>query len=495
MKILKKLFVIMLCLALTFSLFACGYGAEEDGDYYGGYEGGYGYDYGYGIEYAADIGVGGKGAAIGGLSPERIDAYEGGYVEDGYLEDGETEITEKEPSEEYEQLQSGLITASAWNDNQYYEYYKTFFARAEEKPEEAEKEVVGKEGEEEEDGLSENDDSYKQPQNGKFACFLSDNWGFDTLHRVTVKVADEEGAAVAGASVAYYNSKQQELFAVTDANGVAYIFPDTESGNFTVKSGEYSAVGTFDEQTKECSVTLGGKKEKTNVIKLMFVVDVTGSMGDELNYLKTELTDVIHRVALSNEDVRIDLALLFYRDDGDDEKFAYYDFLTVTEEANLEAQLKNLKKHYATGGGDYPEALDEAILMATEKDWGEENSTKIIFHIFDAPPHTNTVQKERYDKAVKLAAKKGIRVNPVLCSGADLLCEYLARQTAIQTAGYFIYITDHSGIGDTHYDPDIPNAVVEKLNELIIRLINGFHSGTFAEPVPWNEGVSPDGEQ
>ena len=33
---------------------------------------------------------------------------------------------------------------------------------------------------------------------------------------------------------------------------------------------------------------------------VMFVVDVTGSMGDELDYLKTELADVINRIAVQS---------------------------------------------------------------------------------------------------------------------------------------------------------------------------------------------------
>ncbi|MBP5242821.1 MAG: VWA domain-containing protein, partial [Clostridia bacterium] len=262
-------------------------------------------------------------------------------------------------------------------------------------------------------------------------------------------------------------------------------FTDAESGSFTVKSGKNSVMGAFTSENRNIETTLNGAEEKANVIKLMFVVDVTGSMGDEFDYLTNELADVIGRVAANDEQTKIDLAFLFYRDDEDQEKFSYVDFINVNDQTGLETQRQKLAKQRASGGGDYPEAVDEALELAVSRNWGEENATRLIFHILDAPPHEQAENKTRYEKAVKDAAAKGIRINPILCSGADTLCEYLVRQEAIFTAGTFIYVTDHSGIGNSPRDPDVPNAVVEKLNDMLVRLINGYHTGTFAEPEPW----------
>ena len=50
----------------------------------------------------------------------------------------------------------------------------------------------------------------------------------------------------------------------------------------------------------------------------MFIVDATGSMGDELEFLKTELLDVIQRVQNDNNNSTIRLGSVFYRDEGDD---------------------------------------------------------------------------------------------------------------------------------------------------------------------------------
>jgi hypothetical protein len=105
----------------------------------------------------------------------------------------------------------------------------------------------------------------------------------------------------------------------------------------------------------------------------------------------------------------------------------------------------------------------------------------------DAPPHSGSSYQNTYFSAVETAAEKGIRFCPVLCSGADTLTEYLMRQTAIYTGGTFVFITDDSGIGNAHHDPNLPNVTVEALNSLMVRLINGYHSGSFADPIDWRQ--------
>ncbi|MBR1625409.1 MAG: hypothetical protein IJ676_06690, partial [Clostridia bacterium] len=200
-------------------------------------------------------------------------------------------------------------------------------------------------------------------------------------------------------------------------------------------------------------------------------------------------------VKQSGNSVAIDLALLFYRDNGDQEKFYYSDFERVTEGNGMKNKLSVLSKQNATGGGDYQEAVDEALVLAMGKNWGDENSTKLIFHVLDAPAHDDAIYRTRYANAVKVAAAKGIRLNPVLCSGADLICEYTMRQAAIYTGGTIVHITDDSGIGGEHFDPEIENLVVEKLNDLLVRLIVGYHSGVMSDPVPWNGTKTEDEQQ
>ena len=223
----------------------------------------------------------------------------------------------------------------------------------------------------------------------------------------------------------------------------------------------------------------------------MFVVDATGSMGDEMRYLVSELGDVLKRIVDKNG-VRIELGFLFYRDDCDKQnKFFEVDFTDVTDQAQYLKMQETLKLQNAMGGGDYPEALDEALLKAVNYKWAA-NATKIIFNVLDAPCHETDTDKKNFSSAVNAAAAKGIRICPIMASGADLLTEYLTRQAAILTGGTFVFITDDSGIGGSHYDPNLPNAVIERLNDLMVRLVDGYYTGTFADPVYWRDAVKAE---
>lgn len=394
------------------------------------------------------------------------------------------------PESGQENVRAGQMTATAWNDNDYYSMWLEQFAVYDEQSQEQiDEQSQGQSVEGQEQGE-------KKKENGMFSRFVGDNnWGFDTTKRVKVTVKSDDKAVV-GAKVTFIESDQSTLTAITDAKGVAYLFPQADEGKVTVVKDNLTQEGTFTKEERNVDVTFEENKIKVNLIKLMFVIDATGSMGDEISYLKAELNDVIQRVVKQSENsVAIDLALLFYRDDGDQEKFYYSDFERVTEGNGMKNKLSVLSKQNATGGGDYEEAVDEALVLAMGKNWGEENSTKLIFHVLDAPAHDEAIYRTRYANAVKVAAAKGIRLNPVLCSGADLICEYTMRQAAIYTGGTIVHITDDSGIGGEHFDPEIENLVVEKLNDLLVRLIVGYHSGVMSDPVPWNGTKTEDEQQ
>ena len=354
-------------------------------------------------------------------------------------------------------LPAGMITAGAWNDNDYYQMWRDLFVQGE--------------------------------ANGKFFDFTMPNnsWGFDSLNRIKVTVNDGENP-VAGAKVVASDESGNKVFsAVTDAQGNAYLFTSVENGKITVTSGEGSADLEFTKDSRELVATLDKFEEKRDVIEIMFVVDVTGSMGDEISFLKAELADVINKIASNNSGADIRLALLFYRDTYDSVPFDYYDFTDVTTPSGLEKQQQALNKQYASGGGDYPEAVDEALEMAVNQQWSTGATTKLIFQVLDAPAHDGAKYKEKLNTATKTAAEKGIRICPIICSGSALVAEYTMREAAIYTGGTFIYVTDDSGIGGSHHDPGLPNATVELLNSMLVRLVNGYHTGKFATPIYWKE--------
>ena len=387
--------------------------------------------------------------------------YGGGDYYKGDIAEGEMEGVENGENTESQVVQkpAGLMTAGAWNDNDNYDFWKTLF---------------------EQNGEG----------TGKFFSYFGErSWGFNSYNRIKVTVQNGENP-VAGAKVVCKNQAGEVVFkAVSDAVGVAYVFTDELTGVVEATSGSFSANADFTAENRDLTLSLTDSEPKQDVIELSFVVDVTGSMGDEISFLQNELVDVISRVSTTNPQTQINLSMLFYRDYTDKEVFKYYDFVDVTTSEGLASQVSAIKTQLANGGGDYPEAVSDALERAVNQQWSSNTTTKIIFHVLDAPPHSNDTNRTKFYSAVKQAAEKGIRICPIICSGAAELTEYLMRQAAIYTGGTFVFVTDDSGIGNPHHDPDLPNVTVEALNSLMVRLINGYHIGEFAPPVNWRDEV------
>ena len=350
---------------------------------------------------------------------------------------------------------SGLITAAAWNDNDNYLYWQDLFSQDVSAP-------------------------------GKFYNYYGVNsWGFNSYNRIKVTVKNGENV-VAGASVVAYNQENTAVYkAISNANGVAYLFCDDDVGTIIATSGESSSTVEFTAEQRDLTVELNSNADKMNVVELMFVVDVTGSMSDEISFLKNEIVDVVNKISASDNQTQIKIALLFYRDRGDAENLIYFDFEDVTTPEGLQKQQNAIKTQSAMGGGDFPEYVDEALELAVSKSWSDTATTKIIFHLLDAPPHSTDSDKIRFNTATLKAAELGIRYCPILSSGADTLTEYVTRQAALHTGGTFVFITDDSGIGNPHHDPNLPNITVEALNSLMVRLVKGYHTGVFPEAIDW----------
>ena len=395
---------------------------------------------------------GGHGGAPGDSS---VPDYESSPVGDKDGDGGEPGENQnnKRPS-------AGQLTAGEWSDIKNYSFYLNLFSIAEDPDVE---------------------ESQRRTSFSKFENYF----GFETRFMVTVNV-DHNALPVNDAEVKLIDADQHLLFiARTDARGNAFLFPeyDLTGENITVnvKSGSAQESQTliYNPQ-KKLQITLKGREPKRSVLDLMFVIDTTGSMGDEIRYLKSEIEDVIGKISTANPNLTVNLALLFYRDIGDEYVTRYFDFTT-----NIALQKSNLSKQSANGGGDFPEAADKALQEAVDKRWTTGNATRLIFHVCDAPPHDKQENKTVFFNAVKAAAQKGIRIIPVASSGIDLNTEFLLRQEAIMTGGTYIFLTDDSGIGNSHLEPSIGEYVVEYLNACMVRVVNEYLTGVETEPVPY----------
>jgi len=205
---------------------------------------------------------------------------------------------------------------------------------------------------------------------------------------------------------------------------------------------------------------------------IVFAVDATSSMRDEIKYLKAELYDIIGRVKDEQKDLLIRTGSIFYRDKSD---------RYVVRQSNLTEDLESTADYIldqsASGGGDYEEAVEEALITATEDmNWSDKAVARILFLILDAPPHNNLVIKKKIEEATKKAAAMGIRIIPLTCSGIDKATEYLMRSLALATNGTYAFLNNESGVGGHHIEPSTDSYNNELLNDLFIRLIRQFTS-------------------
>jgi len=221
---------------------------------------------------------------------------------------------------------------------------------------------------------------------------------------------------------------------------------------------------------RKLDIILNRPAESIRNLDVLFMVDATGSMGDEISYLKSELEDIIG--GLNNGiQLKTRTSLVFYRDRGDEYVVRDFGF-----DSNLINVKNNLSKQYASGGGDFEEAVEEAMESAIyQQQWSTQGpSAKLMFMILDAPPHHDSKRIKSIQRSVKEAAAKGITLIPVVASGIDKNTEFLMRFMAMSTNGTYVFLTDDSGIGNSHLKPTTGSYQVEQLNALLNRLIRKY---------------------
>lgn len=358
-------------------------------------------------------------------------------------------------NEQREGIQAAQLTASEWSDIKNYDFYLSLF------------------------------ESSQESRKGEFVAYFEKGY-FDTLNMVEVTIQNDD-TKLYGAIVELLNDNQEVIYtAITNATGNAYLFPKADQldsiSNIVVSYDGQIINQEYKYSFDNNSITIDFSTNCThqNIIEIMFVIDTTGSMGDEIAYLKAEIDYVISAAKDSNPTSTIKLALLFYRDQGDDYVTKYFDFTT-----DINKQKSKLSAQSAAGGGDFEEAVDVALDEAVMKNWSEENTTKLLFHVLDAPPHYAQENMTKYYQAIFKASEKGIRIIPVASSGIDKYTEYLLRNEAMMTGGTYVFITNDSGIGGDHIEASVGETVVEYLNHLLIRLINEYHTGVEGEKIPY----------
>lgn len=342
---------------------------------------------------------------------------------------------------EQESPTGGVLTAAIWDDHVYRPQFQTFLAR------------------------------YPQYQN---------QWAVDMARRVTIRVEDSAGVAVGDAPIALRGPDGAIINLRTHGDGTTYFWPTTnqlaygqQGSTFAVaaQAGKFRKEAWFGVPATDTTWTLRldgvPTRAQTPALDVAFVVDCTGSMGDEIAYLQNELAGVVKRAKTEHSMRRLRLGLVLYRDRGDDFVTKSFGF---TED--LGTYLSWLKTAQAMGGGDMPESVNAALADTVQKlDWAGDETGRVAFLVADAPPHYYADEQYTYKNAIVDLNAKGVKLVTVGASGIDKSTEYLFRQMSVYTGGRYVFLTDDSGVGDSHLVPDITGYQVEHLDKILVRTI------------------------
>ena len=330
--------------------------------------------------------------------------------------------------------QAGLLTGGEWNDNAHWADWQALYS------------------------THKDWNSYKM------------TWKNAADYRIAVKVTSN-GEPLEGAKVSCGSAISS---AVTDNKGMAYLFYKSIDGaTQEITVDYYNQKKTLDgvkgNAEVECELGTVGNDEELKSLDFMIMCDTTGSMGDELEYLKVELESIVRKIQSENANILTRTSVNFYRDEGDEYVVRQFPFTD-----DIEKSAKAITEQTADGGGDFPEAVHTALESAVEgHDWSE-NSVKIMFLVLDAPPHEDAQIIDSVNKQIRAAAEKGIRIVPIASSGIDKSTEYLLRTMAFTTGGTYTFLTDDSGVGGSHLEPTVGAYNVEKLSDMMIRIVNSY---------------------
>lgn len=299
----------------------------------------------------------------------------------------------------------------------------------------------------------------------------------DMSRRLSIRVVDSQGRGVNAAHVRISN--QGGAFeGLTHSDGSFDFFPSMSAPGITGQARldvrvEQLTVGA------EVQVPAQGEGQPITVrlnavvqapapvLDLGFLIDVTGSMGDELRYINTEIASIVRRVEQASPGVRVRVAATFYRDRMDEMVVQQIPFTT-----NVMGFASAMQNVMATGGGDYPEDLNAGIDAAMNRlAWSEGAATRVLVVIADAPPQHYGDTQFTYREAMVRAQQRGIRLLPVAASGADRRVEFLFRAMGVMTSTPYVYLTDDSGVGGSHMEADTDRVAVERFNDALVRLL------------------------
>ena len=297
----------------------------------------------------------------------------------------------------------------------------------------------------------------------------------DVSERYVITVLDVAGAPVHGALVKVGHEDAEVWQGRSYADGRTLWMPGSVADRDTVS--EVTVTVEIDGMTAEQTFAMGEGVATDWELRLdqawqpaapvpldvVYLIDATGSMTDEIGLLKETLAWVAGEIQGGEVSVDLRMGMVAYRDRDEE-------FVTEVYElgGDVEALRRGVKQLEAEGGGDTLESLNEGLYEAVSgMNWRAGDAVKLVFLVADAGPHLDYDQDRDYAVEMRKALSEGIKVHTVATSGLQAYGEYVFRQVAQHTMGTFVFLV-YGGF-TTH---DVGQQFSEEnLDQLIVDLV------------------------
>ena len=232
----------------------------------------------------------------------------------------------------------------------------------------------------------------------------------------------------------------------------------------------------------ETSVEKILKSEMDNGLDICFVVDTTGSMGDDIENAKENMENILEHIETKSKNYRV--ALIDYRDYSErtkeSEDYPYKVQLYFT--SNKEAITYVINSLDLGHGGDNKETVYSALMSAVNLDW-RIDAKKVIIILGDAAPldpepitnytyedvllalfnaDINIDYEESDDRVVNTLDTSLINVFSIGADSSSDAADFFEK-ISISTGGSYAGVEDASEISDAIIDSIEQIDVVEKL--------------------------------
>ncbi len=216
---------------------------------------------------------------------------------------------------------------------------------------------------------------------------------------------------------------------------------------------------------------------KPDFLDIAIVIDTTGSMQDEIDWITKELKGFANTALRAAPGVDIRYGLVSYKAPGDYPPVQSFGF--TKNLGQMRSWLKSLNAHGGAGGD---EVVARGLEAGVAMNWRRGKGERLLIQIGDEPPSRN--RTKAYLNAARVAAQKGIHVYGLGASGVEEHLEYLMRSAAAQTQGRYLFLTDDSGVGLAHAEPAISCYRVTRLTRLMNRILRSELTGKRLEARP-----------